>query len=297
MRDRKVSGLCGWILCGLIVLVGVRLFAQEEEGAGKTTCGGTERWSLKVLTDAGATSVNYTPVAATVTTLGSISTPSVTSSEARITGIEFTTYRLNCNIIAKRDESDNDYHLTITDNFHTMVGEIPDPVCSQAASSSHVSEFIAARNFVDTYVGTGDHPSVIIAPVVVTGVAFVDIPHGVSGAAPNNMEMHPILDIHFAGGTEASNLASPVVKVTIGPNPFSEKLFIKATNSDQTLKNCMLQLFDVAGNKVAEFKLINKNCNELDTTVDIKDLPKGNYIYRLLNNGMIMYDGQLSCRN
>ena len=132
--------------------------------------------------------------------------------------------------------------------------------------------------------------------MVVTGVAFVDIPHGVSGAAPNNLELHPILDIHFAGGTGIQNLPEPLLSVTVSPNPFINKIGIKAVLKKENFSNCYFQLYDVYANKVVDIPLSQIDKREINTTIDIPELHKGIYIFRIMNNGELIYDGKLECK-
>ena len=143
-------------------------------------------------------------------------------------GIEFQSYTVKCKITIKKNEDDNDYHLVLKDSTETMIGEVPDPVCSAAASSAHVDEYIAARNWVNSNIGIDPVPNVNIAPVDITGVAFVDPPHGQTGRAPNGMEIHPILNIHFSDNTGVIDPKDypPIFKVSqpvnfFRINPFS----------------------------------------------------------------------------
>ena len=108
-------------------------------------CGGIERWAVKVLTDAAAAQVNYTPKLTTMDSLIHIPTNPSTIAP-RMAGIEFQNYTITCKITIKKNEDDNDYHLVLGSGRETMVGEVPDPVCSAAASSVHVNEFIDSRN-------------------------------------------------------------------------------------------------------------------------------------------------------
>src|ERR1035437_1762801 len=85
---------------------------DEEDGDGETrgmqtACGGTELWSLKVLTDPAATTVNYTPVASTVAALVALTTPTPSTTMPRTAPVETTTYIITCNITIKKTESDN----------------------------------------------------------------------------------------------------------------------------------------------------------------------------------------------
>ena len=186
---------------------------DEDERSVETPCGGVERWSVKVLTDAASSTVNFTPVNSNLAALVGLTTPAPNAYMLRTGPIEKTVYKITCNITIKKFESDNDYHLVLSDGTHTLIGEIPDPSCTTAATSSHVSEYAAAKAFVDAHIASGNVSNVNIPAVTVTGVGFIDPPHGQTGAPPNNLELHPILDIHFA-----STNAAPVALFSTSPS-------------------------------------------------------------------------------
>ena len=211
----------------------------------------------------------------------------------RYAGVEDKTYQVICNITIKKVETDNDYHLVLSDGTHTLIGEIPDPTCSAAASSAYVNQYVAARNFVDTYIGSGTVSSVHIAQVQVYGVAFVDPPHGQTGAAPNNLELHPILSINFLGTTGISSVPEKKMDVSIFPNPFKESIQVQVKSKNPVLKECTLQLYDIMANKVAEFDLPVKEQKEISETLSTKNVAPGTYIYRIMSEGKLMYDGKL----
>ena len=139
--------------------------AEDDDGDNPTgvLCGGTERWDVKTLTDSKVTQVNFTPRSTTIDSLIHITSVVPGSSDPRTYPPEFYTFFVHCNIKELRPESDNDYHLVlhdITNSSETMIGEVPDPTCAVAATSSHVNEFIAARNWVSTNIGSTENLSV-----------------------------------------------------------------------------------------------------------------------------------------
>ncbi len=162
----------------------------------KPDCVGKDRWDVKTLTDAGEPNVNYTPKNSTVNTL--INIPLLQSIESRTLrfGIELNTYSIQCHIREYKLSDDGDYHLVLedlSDPSITMVGEIPDPFCSSVQQSKHLAEFTQARNdFKNTLLVTGQVDTGIY---LITGTAFYDKVHGQLGAAPNAIEIHPILSI------------------------------------------------------------------------------------------------------
>ena len=263
---------------------------EELEGAA---CGGTERWSQKVLVDAAVNSINFTPVSTTVNSLVNIVTPTPSTTMLRYAGVEDKTYKVICNITVKKAETDNDYHLVLSDGTHTLIGEIPDPTCSAAASSAYVSQYVAARNFIDTYIGPGSYSSVNIPQVEVYGVAFVDPPHGQTGAAPNNLEIHPILQINFLSTTGVNVVHEKQLDVNVFPNPFKDNLNVSVVSKTTSLKKCSIQLYDMMANEVAEFDLSVKGNKEISESINTKQIAPGTYIYRIINNGKPIYDGKI----
>ena len=75
---------------------------DEDERSVETGCGGIERWSQKVLTDAAASTVNFTPVNSTVAALVALTTPTPNSNMLRTAPIETTVYTITCNITIKK---------------------------------------------------------------------------------------------------------------------------------------------------------------------------------------------------
>lgn len=287
-----------YILLLILSITSTFCYSQTEIGEdnleNKATCGGVERWSLKVLTDTGAGNVNYVPVNSTVISLINLAAPPPNANAPRFYPFEYTTYKVQCYILAKRAETDNDYHLVLGDSansVNTLVGEVPDPVCSEAASSTHVNEYIAARNFVNAHIAQGNVYNVTLPKVIVTGVAFIDPPHGQSGAAPNNIELHPILSIQFVN-TGVENV-KPILQVTVSPNPFNGSFSVNVYSLTATLKNCSIRIYNIMGQMVKEQALAVKNGKEIAETVTAAGLSSGIYIYRIINDGQLLYDGKI----
>ncbi len=267
---------------------------EEAERDGRAiNCGGTERWAQKTLTDAAENTINFTPVLQTVQQLAGLTTPTPSTTMLRTAPVETTTYITHCTITEKRAETDNDYHLVLTDGgANTIIGEIPDPTCATAASSPYVNQFIAARNFIDAHIASGNVLSVNIGAVVITGVGFVDPPHGQTGVAPNNFELHPIINIVFETATGIEDL-SKTLNVTVGPNPMTTSMVFKATSTLGNLGTCSLALYDMLGEIVKEVPVPVMGNNTIEYTLVKDDLKAGIYLYRLKNNGAPLYEGKI----
>jgi len=273
---------------------GINTTDDNGKGITRPLCGGVERWAVKVLTDAAASQVNYTSKFTTIDSL--IHIPTTPNQNApRMQGIEFQSYRITCNITIKKNESDNDYHLVLKDGNETMIGEVPDPVCAVASQSAHVNEFIAARNWVNTHIGLDPVSNVNIPSVDITGVAFVDFPHGQTGAAPNQMEIHPILNIHFTdnAGINATKDNSSTFIVSVNPSIFSESANFHITSDHEMFGRCSLEVYSLTGDRVKNLDVPVSSKKEINYTFNRNGLINGLYIYRILNNESILYEGKI----
>ncbi len=282
-----------------LILVITNLSAQvksseENESDQSASCGGVERWDVKVLTDSRVNTIDFNPAFISVYGLVTLVTPKPSTTMPRYAGIEDKTFKLICKITIKRNEADGDYHLVLSDGINSFIGEIPNPVCATTSSSAYVDQYIAARNFIDTYIPKATNNNVNIPDVEVTGVAFIDPPHGQTGKAPNNIELHPILNINFASLTSIEDLEKEkALTVNIGPNPSQDKLWVNVNSKLVLNGNCSLQLFDIQGNCFSVFELPVSGNKIISEILDLKNITKGMYIYKIMNNGKGIYDGKL----
>lgn len=282
-------------LVAFIILI-TNSFAQVKSGEEEetTTCGGVERWDVKVLTDSKVSTIDFNPITTTVSGLVSIVTPKPSTTMPRYAGVEDKTFRVICKVTIKKNEADGDYHLVFSDGINTFIGEIPNPVCAAASSSAYVNQYITARNFIDTYIPKASNSNVNIPDVEVTGVAFIDPPHGQTGKAPNNIELHPILKINFSSLTSLVDLyEEKALSVNIGPNPAQNKIWVQVNSKLVLNGNCSLQLFDMHGNCEKVFDLPVSGNKNISETLDLINMAKGIHIYRIMNNGRGIYDGKL----
>jgi hypothetical protein len=173
-----------------------------EQAAGGC---GVERWSVKTGTDSQASSVNLTPQATTIGALGAIAPPNPIPPSSRVAPTELQAVQLtNITLTEFKLESDSDTHLVLTDGSNTMIGEIPSTTCVGSGSPFASGIAAAAATFATKFTPS---PSFQPANVVVTiiGVPMFDFAHGQTGAAPNFIEIHPVLGMCFGtncmGGT------------------------------------------------------------------------------------------------
>src|SRR6266851_5558471 len=173
---------------------------------------GVERWSVKTGTDADVSKVNLNaPTNTTITAMRAFTAPNPIPPNNRITGPETTLWVINATLTLFKLESDSDYHMVIQDaSGNTMITEIPAPTCVGAGSPFLNGITNARAKFDAKFTATTSFQTANI-PVQITGVGMFDFPHGQTGAAPNQIELHPVLDIVFNPGTAAD--------FTVGASP------------------------------------------------------------------------------
>lgn len=167
-----------------------QLFAAVAQA--QVSCG-TERWDVKTLTDPAAGKVKIDePQPGTVAGLGELPAPAAPAGREPE---ECDTYQLKGTVVAAKHEKDRDIHMVLEDGKgHKMIVEAVSPDC---AKESRVLQQIAeVRQKVEEAlpgVAAGNDERGLNLAVTVTGVAFFDFPHGATGAAPNCIELHPVL--------------------------------------------------------------------------------------------------------
>jgi hypothetical protein len=186
-----------------IGLFAVAAFAQR--------CG-VERWSVKTGTDSGVGGVNLSnPQPANISDLIALAAPSPIPVDSRFSPTEDTVFVFNATLTDYKLESgatgDSDYHLVLMDDQgNTMVAEIPSPSCVDP-SSPFLGQITSARAEFDAQLSATSSFQTANVPVQVTGVGFFDFFHNQHGAAPNVIELHPVLDIQFNPSPAAGDFA------------------------------------------------------------------------------------------
>lgn len=129
--------------------------------------------------------------------------------------VETTVFRVTVNLDGHKQEQDSDYHLAISDPDDPsaqMVAEIPDPsfledgdpffqqISAARAAAQAKLHFRSPVHFA--MAPAAGNTALALIPdrgvqVTITGIGFFDFTHGAKGAAPNGIELHPVLDIEF----------------------------------------------------------------------------------------------------
>jgi len=172
------------------------------------TCGarcGVQRWPVKTLSDPSRELVNLTPVATTVEELAAIPRPGRFPQLGRNAPVELTTYEVTgcLGIIDRQPEADGDIHLVIgglRDRRISLIAEVPDPGCEGVCQSGLGYLYATVRATLDSALASGrvsPECNNDVPLIQVTGVGFFDRAHGQRGAAPNYIELHPVLGVTF----------------------------------------------------------------------------------------------------
>ena len=163
-------------------------------GAHTATCG-TEAWGVKTLSDPAAQQVDLRPRPTTVSALTALRAPG--SIGTRMPGAEMRTWRVRVRLLWQKLEDDSDVHLVVADpaTGRTMIAELPSPDCVGAAAGP-ASAMAAARATLARACGEATTSFTRLSgTATLDGVAFFDFAHGQRGAAPNEVELHPVLHV------------------------------------------------------------------------------------------------------
>jgi hypothetical protein len=189
----SLAGLAG--LAAHVASAGRPLGGEHAAAISRSACG-TERWSIKTMSDPQASNVNLTAHATTISALRAKSAPSSLGT-TRIAPVELTTYRIHARLVEFKSESDSDIHLVVADpsTGGQMIVEFPSSSCLSSTTASVKQKISTARNAFVAACGqpSSTHFSHVHGVATITGVGFWDFKHGQTGVAPNAIELHPVL--------------------------------------------------------------------------------------------------------
>jgi hypothetical protein len=181
----------------IVFLVLLVLFAggMEYQVLSASACG-TERWSIKTLSDPAAAQLKATPVLTTVEMLRTLPVPGPLALHTPRYPQELQVYTVTATMKGAKLEADSDFHVVIAGTSGaTMIAEFPDPAC--VSHRLYRPQIATARQtFVQRY-GTppSTHFVTLRGQMTLTGVLLFDVLHGQRGVAPNGAEIHPVLDL------------------------------------------------------------------------------------------------------
>lgn len=164
---------------------------------------GKERELVKVLEDADAPSIAFTPRTSSVEAIRNLPVPAGydRNSERRYEA-EKHVLQVRAQLIGWKYEDDEDFHIVIAQPGHpdeTMIVEPPDPSCS---TSPKAADFAAVRaSFVKCFGEPARWKKLPPMIVDLAGVVYFDPLHGQTGVSPNGAELHPLLKVRTVSGT------------------------------------------------------------------------------------------------
>jgi len=139
----------------------------------------------------------------TIAALHTLPSPDPTPANNRVAPGETTQWVIQGTLVEYKLESDSDYHVVVQDGAAIrIVTEIPYPGLTPSCVTS-ASPFFTGISNARCKFDSSSLPQATTSfqfanvPVRITGVGMFDFAHGQTGASPNQIEIHPILDISF----------------------------------------------------------------------------------------------------
>lgn len=183
-------------MCAVPVVAITAAVAHARGHAGPiahAACG-TERWSVKTLSDADARRVNLVPSTTTVAKLGRLPAPATLPDRRLPAELR---YRIHARLVAYKLEDDGDVHLVVADpaSGATMIVEFPNSGCTHGAPSADRHQVAVAKRALIAACGppTSSRFTTLHGTATISGVLFFDFKHGQRGVAPNAVELHPVI--------------------------------------------------------------------------------------------------------
>ncbi len=154
-------------------------------------CNGDTRREVKLMIDTRSNLVDTIPEAITIEDLGALDVPDDVKSETDRLDLELKTYTVRGYVEEVDRKHDGDYHILLKSGEKYLICEVPNPDCDYAESAVMREKYRTVVSFIESNELEGQY-------VYMTGVAFVDIDHHYARKqADNNLELHPVFDIHF----------------------------------------------------------------------------------------------------
>jgi hypothetical protein len=193
-----------------LAVVGAATVGRVAPGsaAGSRAACGVERWTVKTLQD------RPVLLPAQPTTIAYLtSRPAPASLPDTRLPFERHIFTVTARVVLIRHESDDDFHVVLSDGRRTMITESPAPTCDTRAFPARQVQMAAARRALRP-----------CSRARVTGVAFFDFEHGQTGVAPNAIELHPILDFRCLTGAAPSGAVGGSAATGTGSGSASPRL-------------------------------------------------------------------------
>jgi hypothetical protein len=159
-----------------------------------TSCNGENtRRDIKICIDPETSEIDMSPIAISVAEIGELDVPAIEKEDGR-QEIEKKVFTITAKVHKLSKHRDGDWKVKLTDGNDLFINcENPNPGCEFAADSPFLDQYKSVREWIEA-----NKDQLEGKTVTITGVAFIDIDHKYPrNAALNELELHPILDIHF----------------------------------------------------------------------------------------------------
>jgi hypothetical protein len=203
MRSRTLASAIVVVTVGATVGVFGRMTPAHTAPTVPLGLCGTERWSVKTLTDAAASKVAFaTSKSRTIEKLRHLKPPAILKGSTPRRASERTVYHVTALLMMMRREDDSDIHLVLADPKlgGSMIAEFPASSCTVGADAKERKAMDSARDDLAAACGglPASTPRTLTGTATLTGVGFFDPIHGQAGVAPNGIELHPVLSFTSA---------------------------------------------------------------------------------------------------
>jgi hypothetical protein len=193
VRISKRTALAATCL-GLAILPLARVgLAPAKTASTPAGCSGV-RGAVKTLSDPAGRSLSLKPKPATIRKLRRAHAPRQLGRRNK--GIERTTFRVTGRLVEMRLEEDLDINLVIADprTGATMIAAFPSATCTGGATRKARAKMTRARSALLAACGVPTSSwQKLDGTGAIAGVGFFDPDRGQEGAAPNGLELHPVV--------------------------------------------------------------------------------------------------------
>ncbi|NOQ73623.1 MAG: hypothetical protein GQ574_16575 [Crocinitomix sp.] len=177
------------IICGLALIFSCAKGEDDSDSCnGKNT-----RRDIKIAIDANAIEIDTIPILTTVNEIGLLDVPESDKNSER-QAIEKKVFQITAKVHKISQHRDGDWKVKLTDENEQYINcESPNLGCEHISGSIFYSQMLESRKWI-----LENKTDLVGKTVTITGIAFIDIDHKYPrNAAENELELHPILDIHF----------------------------------------------------------------------------------------------------
>ncbi len=177
----------------LVALISTLSFCKKGKNNTESCNGSSTRRDVKIAVDDLASSIDTNAITITVDSIGNLDVPEANSDSKR-QDVEKKVFTITAKVHKLSKHRDGDWKVKLTNGDDQYINcESPNMGCEYIDNSVFYVEMKQVRDWIEAH-----RDDLVGQTVTITGVAFIDIDHKYPrNAAENELEIHPILDIHF----------------------------------------------------------------------------------------------------